>query len=88
MSKQDIRFLKLLAPFRKSSQQRTNSNVWSIFWLSAGYLVFGGCKERSKSRHSKRQILMFWAYFSLRQDIWFLEVARSLPKDVTAKGKF
>ena len=80
--------MKLLAAFQKSSQQRTNSNVWSIFLLSAGYLVFGGFKQPSKSRHSKGQILMFGAYFGFRQDIWFLEVARSLPKVVTAKGKF
>jgi len=31
---------------------------------------------------------MFGAYFGLWQDIWFLEVASSLPKVVTAKGKF
>ena len=31
---------------------------------------------------------MFGAYFGFWQDIWFLEVASSLPKVVTAKGKF
>ena len=65
-------FWRLQAAFEKSSQQRTNSDVWSIFWLSGGYLVFGGFKQPSKSRHSKGQILMFGAYFGLRQDIWFL----------------
>ena len=38
--------------------------------------------------HGKGHILMFGAYFSLRQDIWFLEIASSLPKVLTANGKF
>ena len=31
---------------------------------------------------------MFGAYFGRLQDFWFLEVASSLPKVVTAKSKF
>ena len=33
-------------------------------------------------------MLLFGAYFGLRQDIWFLEVGSNLSKVITAKSKF
>ena len=72
-------FWILLAAFQKYLHQRANSHFWSIFWALAGYLVFRGCSQTSKSTYSKMQILMFGAYFGLWQDIWCLEIASSLP---------
>ena len=46
-------FWRLSPGFQKRSQQTLNLNVWTIFWPSAGYLVFGGCQQASKSGHSK-----------------------------------
>ena len=56
--------------------------------LLAGSLAFRGCQQASKSGHSNYQNFTFVTYFGLRQDIWFLEVARRLPKVVTALTRF
>ena len=73
--------------FQKGSQQLPDFHVWSIFSLSAGYLAFGGCRQASKSGHSKHNIFTSGAYFGFRQDIWVLGVASRLPKVVTANTK-